>query len=84
MERSASIELAQKVLSLAAVFFGLITIIAGINVLVGSDPGYNVILPLLLCNNTAMGIVYIAAGIFTWVDLRRGKSSAGAIFISNV
>jgi hypothetical protein len=45
-----------RVLSLVAVLFGLVTIIAGTRVLAGSDPGYNVFFPLLIYN-VAMGVV---------------------------
>ncbi len=83
LERSASIRLTQKVLSLVAVIFGLVTFIAGTRVLTGSDPGYKVFLPLLLYN-TVMGVVYIAAGITMWVNLKRGKYAAAAIFAFNI
>lgn len=83
MERSTFIRLTQKILSIVAVIFGLVTIIAGTRVLVGSDPGYKVFLPLLLYNTT-MGVVYIAAGIITWVNLKRGKYAAAAIFALNI
>ena len=65
-----------------AVLFGLVTIIAGTRVLAGSDPGYNVFLPLLIYN-TAMGVVYIAAGVTTWRNLIRGKYAAASIFVLN-
>jgi hypothetical protein len=83
LERSASIRLAQKALSLIAVIFGLVTIFAGTRVLIGTDPGYIVFLPLLLYN-TVMGVVYIAAGITMWVNLNRGKYAAAAIFGFNI
>ena len=82
MERSLHIRLIHRVLALAAVLFGLVTIIAGTRVLVGSDPGYNVFLPLLLYN-TAMGVAYIAVGVTTWGNLNRGKYAAAAIFVLN-
>lgn len=75
--------LTQKILSIITVIFGLVTIIAGTRVLVGSDPGYKVFMPLLLYN-TAMGVVYIAAGITTWTSLKRGKYAAAVIFAFNI
>lgn len=83
LQRSVSIRLTQKVLSLVAVAFGLVTIVAGTRVLIGSDPGYKVFLPLLLYN-TAMGVAYIAAGITMWVSIKRGRDLAGAIFAFNI
>ena len=83
LERSTSVRLTQKVLSLIAVIFGLVTIFAGTRVLMGSDPGYEVFLPLLLYN-TVMGAVYIAAGITMWVNLNRGKCATVTIFAFNV
>ena len=83
LERSTSVRLTQKVLSLIAVIFGLVTIFAGTRVLMGSDPGYEVFLPLLLYN-TVMGAVYIAAGITMWVNLNRGKYAAVTMFAFNI
>lgn len=76
-------KLARRMLVLAAVAFGLVTIAAGGRVLFGADPGYAVYRPLLLYN-TAMGLAYVAAGVVAWFDLRRGKYAAGAIFILNL
>jgi hypothetical protein len=69
-------------LSFAAVSFGVATVIAGIRVLAGSDPGYIVFRPLLIYN-TAMGIAYIAAGILIWRSLERGMYAAAMIFVLN-
>jgi hypothetical protein len=77
-----SMRLMRIAISLIAVMFGLVTIIAGTHVLAGSDPGYNVFSPLLLYN-TVMGSVYILAGITMWINLNRGKHAAAAIFILN-
>ena len=71
------------VLVLAAALFGLATIIAGTRVLLGSAPGYIVFRPLLIYN-TAMGIVYVAAGIIAWRSLRQGMYVAGGIFVLNL
>lgn len=66
-----------------AVLFGLVTIIAGTRVFVGSDPGYIVFWPLLLYN-TAMGVGYMAAGVTAWRNPHQAKYAAGAIFVLNV
>jgi ABC-type transport system involved in multi-copper enzyme maturation permease subunit len=75
--------IAQGVLVLVAAVFGLVTIIAGTRVLLGSDPGYIVFWPLLIYN-TAMGIAYMAAGVVAWRNLERGKYAAAAIFVLNL
>ena len=62
MEQSRHIHLIHRILSLAAVLFGVVTLIAGTRVLAGADPGYRVFLPLLLYN-IAMGVAYVAAGM---------------------
>lgn len=72
----------QCVLAFAAALFGTATIIAGVRVLAGSDPGYIVFRPLLIYN-TAMGIAYIAAGIVMWRNVEQGKYSAAMIFVLN-
>jgi hypothetical protein len=69
-------------LALEAALFGLVTIVAGIRVLAGSDPGYIVFRPLLIYN-TVMGIAYVAAGVIAWRSLDRGKYAAAAIFVLN-
>lgn len=76
-------KVARGFLVLVAVAFGLLTIAAGGRVLLGADPGYAAYRPLLLYN-TAMGLAYVAAGVAAWLDLRRGKYAAGAIFILNL
>jgi len=73
----------QSVLVLAAALFSLATIIAGTRVLLGSDPGYIVFRPLLIYN-TAMGIVYVAAGIIAWRSLKQGMNVAAGIFALNL
>jgi hypothetical protein len=61
----------QNALSFIAVLFGLVTIFAGSRVLLGSDPGHVVFLPLLIYN-TAMGIVYVSAGIVAFRNTNQG------------
>ena len=73
----------QGVFALVAVLFGLVTIFAGVRVLMGSDPGYIVFRPLLIYN-TAMGLAYVAAGIVAWRSVDQGKYAAGTIFALNV
>lgn len=51
-------DILQKILALAALFFGLATIVAGVRVLTGADPGYLVFRPLLVYN-TVMGLMYL-------------------------
>jgi hypothetical protein len=72
----------QSVMAFVAALFGLATIIAGTRVLVGSDPGYIVFRPLLIYN-TAMGIVYVAAGIIAWRSVDQGKYASATIFVLN-
>jgi len=72
----------QALLALVAALFGLVTIIAGARVLVGFHPGYIVFWPLLIYN-TAMGVVYMAAGVIAWRNAGRGKYAAAAIFVLN-
>jgi len=69
--------------AIAAVLFGLVTMIAGARVLVGSDPGYVVYLPLLRFN-TIMGVVYVAVGVLAWRHLRLGVYGAAAICVFNL
>jgi len=71
--------LAPRILSLAAIVFGLATIMAGARVLAGTDPGYVVFRPLLIYN-TLMGVAYLTAGGMIWRDLRKGSYAAAMIF----
>lgn len=73
----------QSALSLIAVLFGLVTIFTGSRVLLGSDPGYIVFMPLLIYN-VSMGIVYISAGIIAFRNSIKGMYVAAAIFILNL
>ena len=82
MNQSKYVRIIQRVLSIVAVLFGLITLIAGIGVLAGSDPGYIVFKPLLIYN-TVMGLAYVVTGIIAWRNFYRGKYAAAAIFILN-
>lgn len=75
--------ISQKVLALAAVVFGALTIFAGARVLAGSDPGYVVFLPLLIYN-TVMGVVYIGVGAIAWRSLVLGRNGAAAVFLLNL
>jgi hypothetical protein len=72
----------QRVLAIIAILFGIATLVAGGRVLLGSNPGYVVYLPLL-AYNAAMGAAYVGAGILAWFDARRGKHAAAAILILN-
>ena len=76
-------KLTHNVLVLVAIAFGLVTIFAGTRVLLGSSPGYIVFRPLLIYN-TAMGIVYVAAGIIAWRNFRQGMYVAAVIFVLNL
>lgn len=82
MNRSRSVRTIHGLLALVAVLFGLATIVAGVSVLAGSDPGYIVFRPLLMYN-TAMGMAYVAAGVIAWRSLDRGKYVAATIFVLN-
>ena len=73
----------QNSLATVAVLFGLVTIFAGTRVLLGSNPGYLVFRPLLIYN-AAMGIVYVAAGIIAWRNIKQGMTVAAAIFVLNL
>ncbi len=63
--------------------FGVVTIVAGGRVLLGSDPGYVVFRPLLIFN-TIMGVAYVAASVVMWRDVIRGRTAAGRIFLLNL
>ena len=76
-------KITQRVLALVATLFGLATIIAGARVLLGSDPGYIVFRPLLIYN-TAMGFIYVSAGVIAWHNLKQGLYLAAAIFVINL
>jgi hypothetical protein len=69
--------------AIAAVLFGVVTMIVGVRVLLGSNPGYIVYLPLLRFN-TAMGIAYVAAGVIAWRNLKFGVYGAAGICVLNL
>ena len=75
--------LMQNILAFVAVVFGLVTIVSGSRVLLGADPGYIVFRPLLLFN-TAMGFIYVGAGVAALRNVARGRTMAGAIFALNL
>ena len=66
-----------------AVLFGAVTLFAGGQVLMGSDPGYQVFRPLLIFN-TAMGLAYMAAGAAVWRNANTGRNAAAAVFFLNL
>lgn len=70
-------------LALVAALFGILTLFAGSRVLLGSDPGYVVFLPLLVYN-TVMGVFYVLAGFFIWRGGRAGGYAAAAILLLNL
>lgn len=76
-------KITQYILVTVAVLFGLLTIFEGTRVLLGSDPGYIVFLPLLVFN-AAMGIVYVTAGVIAWRNIKKGAYMAAAIFALNL
>ena len=73
----------QKVVAVAAIIFGLVTLWAGGTVLSGRNPGYVVYRPLLVFN-TVMGAVYVAAGVLAWRRVTGGRNAAAVILALNV
>jgi hypothetical protein len=69
--------------AIAAVLFGVATMIVGVRVLLGSNPGYIVYLPLLRFN-TAMGLAYVAVGVIAWRNLKFGVYGAAGICVLNL
>ncbi len=69
--------------SIIGIVFGTLTIISGSAVLLGSNPGYVVFLPLVLFNTT-MGLLYIVSGIVAWKIPMLGKVMAGGVFLLNL
>ena len=72
-----------KAVAIAAVLFGVVTMVAGARVLLGADPGYVVYVPLLRFN-AIMGVAYAAVGVVAWRRLRFGVYGAAAIFAANL
>jgi integral membrane sensor domain MASE1 len=66
-----------------AVVFGTVTLFAGGRALAGIDPGYQVLVPLLVYN-TVMGFSYVAVGFVIWRSPRLGRVGAHTIFMLNV
>ncbi len=73
----------KNTLILIAVLFGAVTIYAGSNVLLGSDPGYIVYRPLLIYNS-GMGVLYLLAGILALRNVKHGVALAAVIFTLNL
>ena len=73
----------RRAIALGAGAFGLVTIVAGIRVMAGADPGY-VVFRALLVFNTIMGFVYILAGIWIWRDGPRGRVWAHGVALVNL
>jgi hypothetical protein len=65
------------------VLFGLVTLVTGVSVLAGRDPGYLVYRPLLVFN-TVMGVVYVVAGVLAWRRARVAWMAAAGIAGANV
>lgn len=70
----------QKRVAPAAVLLGMATVVTGLRVLTDWNPGYPVFRPLLIFI-TAMGPVYLAAGVTAWRSVPMGKRAAGAIVV---
>ena len=83
MVTTPTLRIVQGIAAAVGVLFGLVTIVAGGRVLLGSDPGYIVFRPLLIYNAT-MGLAYVAAGVLIWRSLGPGRYAAGAIFLLNL
>ena len=77
------VSIVQKTLALLAALFGVVTLFAGTRVLTGANPGYLVFLPLLVYN-TAMGFVYVVAGLLAWRNIQWGTVAAAVIFTLNL
>ncbi len=77
------VRLIQGILAAVAATFGLATVVVGMRVVAGSDPGYVVFRPLLFYN-IAMGVAYLAAGFVIWRSLKKGKFAAAIIFVLNL
>ncbi len=83
MSLSSGAALVRGAAAAVALLFGVLTVVAGGRVLLGSDPGYVVFRPLLIYN-TIMGVAYVAAGVLLLVNPSRGRQAAGAIFLLNL
>lgn len=77
-------DIIQRIASVIAAAFGLLTIFVGGQTLLGySDPGYTVFTPLLIFNSL-MGFVYVGSGYLIWKNINSGSLSAKIIFLINV
>ena len=76
-------KIAQYAFALIGVLFGLVTLVAGTRVLLGTDPEYAVYRPLLIYN-AGMGIAYVAAGFIAFRNVRNGMYAAAVIFALNL
>jgi cation transport ATPase len=83
MKAQYTIRIVRTIVIAVAVLFGAVTLFAGGQVLLGSDPGYHVFMPLLIFN-TAMGLMYMAAGVAAWRSVNAGWKAAAAIFLLNL
>jgi hypothetical protein len=83
MKAQYTIRIVRTIVIAVAVLFGAVTLFAGGQVLLGSDPGYQVFGPLLIFN-TAMGLAYLAAGVAVWRSANAGRNAAAAIFLLNL
>ncbi|HEX6106833.1 MAG TPA: hypothetical protein VFZ26_14695 [Gemmatimonadales bacterium] len=73
----------RRIAAVAAVLFGVVTLVAGGRVLLGGDPGYLVFRPLVLFN-TAMGAVYVLAGILIWRTPAAVRPAAAIALLNGV
>ena len=71
-----------RVAAAVAALLGLATIAAGGRVLIGGDPGYAVVRPVLLFN-TAMGVLYLLAAMLIVRAVARGRQLAWFIAEAN-
>ncbi len=83
MRAQYTMRIVRTIVVAVAVLFGVVTLIAGGRVLLGSDPGYEVFRPLLIYNTT-MGLAYLAAGVTVLCSANAGRYAAGAIFLLNL
>lgn len=74
---------ARMITALVAIVFGVVTVFSGGRVLLGADPGYVVLRPLL-AYNTLMGVAYVLAGVLIWRSIPLGTWAAGLIFGLNL
>lgn len=78
-----TVRILQAGAAVVALLFGALTVFAGGRVLLGADPGYAVLRPLLVFN-TVMGFAYLAAGVTIWRSLGAGRFAAAAIALLNL